>query len=216
MTPRKYTASKRKQILTHYKNGVTKPAEIRKLTGANLTYIYEVIKKYKAGKYAKEGTQKGEPKPETPTPTTEGAPEKAKIEFEFQPVTPPPEIAALKPSVTVEGELAAAGEAAKEDTLTQEMITHLFTSVNDLIPQKYKRPKESMELLGSVWYKPLNRLFAKYVDENIDLYFAIITTIIVFAPCAVEYVGDKRKEQKKGLPPTKAQKAATEGLPQIE
>jgi len=209
MTPRKYTASKRKQIIQHYKNGVTSVAEIHKLTGANKSYIYEVLRKHKAGEYAE--------KPETPTPTqTEGTPEKPKIEFEFTPVTPPPEITALKSTVEVTEEIGAAAEAAKEETLTPEMITHLFTSVNDLIPSKYKRPKESMELLGSVWHKPLNRLFAKYVDENIDLYFAIITTIIVFAPCAVEYVGDKRREQKKGLPPTKAAKAATEGLPKIE
>ena len=219
---RKYVASKRKQIIQHYKNGVTSVAEIRKLTGANSSYIYEVLRKYREGAYKEkpEGTQ-AQPtteQPEQPQKTGSGteAPQTPKVEFEFTPVTPPKELTQLEPDETVTAEVGAAAEAAKKGTLTESMITHLFTSINDMIPQNYKRPPESMALLGNVWFEPLNRVLGAYIDQNIDVYFAIIVTIIVFAPSAIDYTTEKRKQKEKNLPPTKQQKAEAGGKPKID
>ena len=97
------------------------------------------------------------------------------------------------------------------------MITHLFESINDLIPTIYRRPKESMALLGNVWFEPLNRVLGAYIDQNIDVYFAIIVTIVVFAPSAIDYTTAKRKEKGTGkLPESKQQKADKAGKPKID
>ena len=97
MTPRKYTASKRKQIIAHYQNGITNVTEIKKLTGCNKSYIYEVLRKHKAGAYNKKPeqqtgtTEQQTETQETPTSTPETA-ETPKVEFDFKPITPPQEL----------------------------------------------------------------------------------------------------------------------------
>lgn len=83
-----------------------------------------------------------------------------------------------------------------EGFINSRQITQLFQSVNQMIPKKYQRPNESMELLGNVWSKPLNRLLERYENENYDLIIATVTTVIVFSPVAVEYMRDKRQQPK--------------------
>ena len=85
-----------------------------------------------------------------------------------------------------------------------------------MIPQTYKRPPESMALLGNVWFEPLNRILGAYIDQNIDVYFALIVTVIVFAPSAIDYTTEKRKEKASKLPESKQQKADQGGKPKID
>ena len=217
---RKYVASKRKQIIQHYKNGVTVVSEIRKLTGANSSYIYDVIRKYKEGKYKEkpETTQQPEQTGTEQPKTTFGTetPQDAKVEFVFDPITPPKELTQMEPDEKIKAEVDAAADASKKGTLTESMITHLFTSINDMIPQTYKRPPESMALLGNVWFEPLNRILGAYIDQNIDVYFAIIVTIVVFAPSAIDYTTEQRKKKETKLPESKQQKADSAGKPKVD
>jgi len=164
--------SEKKHIIELYKQGLSS-AEIARQTGYNRSYVWRTIKKYE---------EKGEPTPEekpTPTPTEAKKPE---VVITAEPVVIPPE---LKEKIAVE---------VKKGFLTEEEITSIFQSINDILPKKYQRPKESMKLLGKVWEKPLNRLVEKYLDENVDLYVAIIVTVIVFSPSVKDYIADKRKE----------------------
>lgn len=105
-------------------------------------------------------------------------------------ITPPPKLKELKTEEPPTKEEI-------EGFINSKQITQLFQSVNMMIPKKYQRPDESMALLGSVWSKPLNRILAKYENENYDIIIASVTTIIVFAPIPVEYMRDRRQEIKK-------------------
>lgn len=74
-------------------------------------------------------------------------------------------------------------------------ITSLFNAINEMIPQAYRRSNEAMEMLGSVWEAPLNRILEEHLPENYDLIFAGIVTIVVFAPVPVQYSRDKQKKE---------------------
>jgi len=129
----------------------------------------------------------------------EEAVEEAKLEPTEQPIEIEPTPPVIPPPELTEelGEVAPAiTKAVKEGILTQQQITSIFQSVNELLPPKYQRPKKSMELLGSVWEKPLNRMMEKYIDENIDLYVAVIVTIVIFAPVPIQYARDRAKKKK--------------------
>lgn len=83
-----------------------------------------------------------------------------------------------------------------EGFIKSKQITQLFQSVNLMIPAKYRRPQESMELLGDMWYKPLNRILEKYANKNYDIIIASITTVIIFAPVPVEMMQDRAEKPK--------------------
>lgn len=121
---------------------------------------------------------------------------KPEVEYEYEPKEVAPEIEPIeiKPEVPEVSEEAKAeiAERVAKGFLTSEDISAIFNAVNDCLG-KYKRPKESIELLGKVWEKPLNRMCEKYLDENVDLYVAVITTVIVFAPSLQMYIQDRRK-----------------------
>lgn len=101
-------------------------------------------------------------------------------------VTPPAKLKEMK----IEPEPPTREEV--EGLISSKQIGQLFQAVNEMIPKKYQRPEESMELLGDVWSKPLNRILEKYENENYDLIIASITTIIVFAPVPVEMMRDRK------------------------
>lgn len=78
--------------------------------------------------------------------------------------------------------------------LTEEDLTYVWQSVNQLFPEKHQRPDRSMRLLGKLWMKPANRLMEKYATENIDLYLAIGGTVLVFAPSIIGMIRERRKK----------------------
>lgn len=122
-------------------------------------------------------------------PGTLGEP---KVEIEkIAPAIPPPELMETTPGI----EITPTPEI--EAALKAKDIEGVFQGINELLPQQYKRTKGQISLLGNVWEKPLNRMMEKYVDENVDLYIAIIVTILVFAPVPIQYARDKQKVKKK-------------------
>lgn len=96
------------------------------------------------------------------------------------------------PSERVEG----LAERLEAGMLTSEDITYVWSSVNQLFPQKYQRPDKAMQILGKLWVKPANRMIEKYAVENVDLYLAVGVTVLTFAPSLVGMVRDRRKKPK--------------------
>lgn len=94
-----------------------------------------------------------------------------------------------------EAEEAVGKIAAKlmEGEFEPEDIQALFDLINEWLPADYKPPKNSSQLLGKLGAKPVNRLIAKYIDENVDAYFFAVCIIIAYAPIAIKYVLAKRK-----------------------
>jgi len=157
--------------------------EVAKQTDYTIQHIRRIAKKI----------ERGEAKPRTAQ-----KPE-ATIE-EIPPATPPPEL--LKEVTAPEGApgLGVPTTPEIEAAIKAKDIEALFASVNQLLPPEYQRPKESMALLGKVWEAPLNRMMEKYVDQNIDIYIALITTIIIFAPAPIKYIRERQKKEKEKKP----------------
>lgn len=155
------------------KEGRLKIREIAKETGYTTTSIRRFKKEI-------EETPTGLQTPEAEIePITPAKPPKELIEAEGITLEPTPQIKAALQAKDIEG---------------------VFEGVNQLLPKDYQRTKEQISLLGKVWEAPLNRLMEKYVDENIDLYIAIIVTVLVFAPVPIKYLREKRKEKKQLVP----------------
>lgn len=76
-------------------------------------------------------------------------------------------------------------------------ITGLFVAINDMLPDRYKRPQDSLNILGQVWERPLNRVMSEHLTEDYDLIFAALVTITVFAPVPVAMLRDRQEEAKK-------------------
>lgn len=115
----------------------------------------------------------------------------ANVEFEFEPVEPfvTVEKGAEAPTVTPKAKAKAEEgmkleqEIAKvlaKGMLTKDQLTAVFSMVNELILNGY-HSKESCALMAGVWFAPINRLMAKYSQENVDLYIAIIISVMWFA-----------------------------------
>lgn len=94
---------------------------------------------------------------------------------------------------------AIANNEAVKTALSKKDIAGIFKSINCLLPAKYRREAEQMDLLGGVWEAPLNRLMGKYVDQNSDLYVALVMTIIVFAPAGVAMMKDRNLPKESAL-----------------
>lgn len=81
---------------------------------------------------------------------------------------------------------------------TTDDTTALIEAVNGLFPAKHQRTDKQIALVGKVWNRPLNRILEKYLDENVDLYLAVVVTVLVFAPSLYGVVKDYQKEHQKG------------------
>lgn len=84
-------------------------------------------------------------------------------------------------------------EPTLEGMINARDIGGLFQSVNSIIPRKYQKPREDMEMLGRLWEKPMNRIIDKYSAENMDILLATVATLIVFVPVPVEMMRDRAK-----------------------
>jgi len=110
------------------------------------------------------------------------------IEVTEEPVTVPPELTEI---TTEPGKLPEI--LAKEEALSNEDLTYVWKSVNELFG-KHKRPDKSMELLGKVWVRPCNRLMEKYIDENSDLYLALGVTALTFSPSVISMTKERKEK----------------------
>jgi len=80
-------------------------------------------------------------------------------------------------------------------------IGGFFSSMNDLLPNKYQRPPKAFDTIGKMGVKPLNRLLSKYGAENFDVMIFLGVLIIEFPlPVIVNVVKDRREiSQRKAL-----------------
>ena len=161
-----------------------KPREIRQKTNCSKSTAYNAVKK--AGKEKAEGRAE---------------PSEVKVEEvkkEVPEIKEPPTVEEPEPAEPLE---RVAGKLIAGAILDPEDLEYLFRALNDLFPGRFQRPDKSMKLLGKVWYKPANRILQEYMEQNIDVYFAGIVTVIVFAPAiygvAKSYLGKKPKKKKK-------------------
>lgn len=184
---RKPKAKSRKQILTEQalKTNAEQPKGKRKTQKEIAKEVGLSTKRIQQIKKAMEKEQKPQ---ETQT-------EKLEIE-QTPPATLPGDLDETLPQIKDEIEPSLIAAAAT-GMITAQDLKYVFQSVNSIIPENYRRPQEAMQILGNVWEKPLNRIMEKYLDENIDLYVAIIVTIVIFAPAPVKYMREKTKEKPK-------------------
>jgi len=140
-----------------------------------------------------------------PQPEPSGVPEAVepvvKVEAEAEREVPEIEVEEAPKEFKEKAEpIEKLAEKMEAGLLTEDDLTYVFQSVNQLFPVKHQRPDKSMELLGKLWVKPANRLMEKYATENIDLYLAIGGTALVFAPSVVGMMREmraKKPEKKK-------------------
>lgn len=160
------------------------PREIRQKTNCSRSTAYNAVKvaeKEKAkGKAEPSRVKVEEVKKEVPeikeAPTVEEA-------------EPP------KPLEKVAGKLIAGAILDPED------LEYGLSLINELFPEKHQRPQKSMRFLGKIWYKPANRILQEYMEQNVDLYFAGIMTVLAFAPAIYgtvkDLTGKKTKKKKR-------------------
>lgn len=154
------------------------PREIRQKTNCSKSTAYNAVKK--ADREKEKGTAK---KPDVKV--EEVLKEVPQIEEATEPA---------KPLETVSAKLITGAILDPED------LEYLFRALNDLFPDNIQRPDKSMKLLGKVWFKPANRILQEYMEQNVDIYFAGIVTVIVFAPSLYALLkgkfGKKKPEKK--------------------
>lgn len=181
--PRKPKAKSRKQILAE--QALQRNKEVKKWARKTQK---EIAKEVGLSTKRIQQIKKAMEKPQEIQETT-----KEKLEIEqTPPATLPEDLEEVLPIIEDEVEPRITELAAK-GFLTAQDLKCVFESINMLIPEDYRRPKEAMQILGNVWEKPLNRLTEKYLDENVDLYIAIMVTIVVFAPAPVTYIRNRKK-----------------------
>ena len=161
------------------------PREIRQKTNCSKSTAYNAVKK--AEKQKAEG--KAEP--------SEVKVEEVKTEVaEIKEAPTVEEAGPAKPTERIVGKLIAGAILDPED------LEYGLSLINELFPEKHQRKQKSMRFLGKIWYKPANRILQEYMEQNVDLYFAGIFTVIAFAPAiygvAKTYLGKKTKKKKKG------------------
>lgn len=153
------------------KSGKT-PREMRQITGCHKSYAFKIHKDV--------GLEAGKIKPmESIVEVEEITKEGIAI-----PPTPPTEI--TKPLVLPE---------VVEGKLTPDQCTAIFRAVNDLFPEKHRRPDADMELLGTLWQNPLNRYISKVAEGNEDLIIAVVGSIIIYSPSVIGVIQEHREEQ---------------------
>jgi len=88
--------------------------------------------------------------------------------------------------------------ALEKGFLTKGQVTAIFKIVNHVLLNDY-HDREGCELMGSVWYAPMNRLFMKYKDA--DIYIAIaLTALWLIAPFKKQIVESMKSRGKKKEP----------------
>lgn len=122
-----------------------------------------------------------------PSVTSEKEGEVTKVISLIPPSAEKKKLEELEEKETVEAEALAEGLISSED------LKGFFQSINMLFPAKYRRPPESMGILGKLWAKPANRMIEKYSEENFDLYLAGLATVTTFAPSFAEMIRDRNK-----------------------
>ena len=161
------------------------PREIRQKTNCSKSTAYNAFNKIEKEK------QKGEAlKPEVKV---------EEIKKEVLEIEEPPTVEEAEPA-----QPSMEGIGAKLITgaiLDPEDLEYGLSLINELFPEKHKRPQKSMRFLGKIWYKPANRILQQYMEENIDVYFAGIFTVIAFAPAIYgtlkDLTGKKTKKKKR-------------------
>lgn len=131
----------------------------------------------------------------------EAMPKEVKVEVEAKEVTPTFPLEPKKPEPE-ELEEAPEAEAKLEKALIEgylqpEDIQYIFESLNQLFPEKHQRPEKAMILLGKVWAKPTNRLLEELMERNIDIYLALVCTLIIFAPSLKGVFTEQMEKRKK-------------------
>lgn len=124
---------------------------------------------------------------ETGRPT---APKPPEVEVEEKPVEKPEflegeeaeEVAEVTEKPIIPPEVLV---KAVEGALEPDDVAQLFHAINDSLPEPARRPPRAMDTLGKLWCNPVNRILAKYGEENADIILASIGTIIVFAPSMI-------------------------------
>jgi len=150
------------------------PRQIIQTTGCSRSYAWTLYNKAQAAKPSKDAEE---------------------LHVEVEEVTVETEQPPIITETEEEIPTVAISERIKAGMLEGEDIEYIFQAVNEMLPTKYKRPEKAIKVLGKVWEAPLNRLLAKYLDENIDLWVALIVTIVVFAPVPVQYVRDRKEKE---------------------
>jgi len=161
-----------------------KPPKIIQKTGCSKSYAWRLYKEVQ--------DKKEEKAPQPPEVEVEEVTKKVP---EIPVEEPPTEITLLRKEEI--------REAIEEGIVTEKEVGAIFQAINDLLPTKYKRPREAIELLGSIWETPLNRILDKYMEENTDIFIALIVTIIVFSPSIKGVVTDAMKKKKEQEEKTK-------------
>ena len=85
-------------------------------------------------------------------------------------------------------------EGIIEGKFTKEQLASFFSAINEWLPTKYRKPQETCELLGAVWESPINKRIEQI--EDVDLWFAIGVTIVVYGSIPARYIMERRKKPK--------------------
>ena len=85
-------------------------------------------------------------------------------------------------------------EGIIEGKFTKEQLASFFSAINEWLPTKYRKPQETCELLGAVWESPINKRIEQI--EDVDLWFAIGVTIVVYGSIPAQYIMERRKKPK--------------------
>ena len=181
-TPQSFpeTGTDEEKIFWCLDNGIKDAKEIMEKCGTAKSTTYKKIKKWKK--------LKGEI-PEKPP--TEKPPVKEAKPFTFK------EAKEVKPLKKDEKPTRIIPE---EMELTAENMEWFWKSVNDLIPEKHRRPPQSMVILGKLWYVPANKFIEQHSDQNPLMVMAVLATFVVFFPSLRSIASDiyeKQKEKKK-------------------
>ena len=87
--------------------------------------------------------------------------------------------------------------------ITKKQIEALFRVENkiiaSLLSDEYQHDNETIEMLAGLWEQPINRVFAKYADQNSDLYIAAVLTVFAHAPMLLKLFKDATKKGKGSL-----------------
>jgi len=172
--------SKTSKLVELYKQGHTDKTVDHNI--ASRSFRYDIYKRYQQGEFDKQP-------PKGSTRETTGKPAlKLKTAGEK---TPEEKLRIIQPGKP--GEIPTPSAML----FTWEDCSYIFEGINQLIPEKRQPSEKSTQLLGKLWYKPINNLIEKYSDQNPLLVIAALITITIYAPSVIGSVQDWRKEKEK-------------------
>jgi hypothetical protein len=91
-----------------------------------------------------------------------------------------------------------------EGELSAEDMASIFEAANsgiEMFSPKYAPKDKTAKMLGKLWYRPFNKLWAQISEQNPLIAIAIITTIIVYLPALIGAVTEWRKGKKEDKKP---------------